>query len=77
MTTEAPTQKYLSVEEAAAYLGTSVRFVRRLVAERRVAFHKVGRYVRFTTADLDALAAVGRVEPITASSVLRDLWVVR
>lgn len=65
--------KYLKVPEAAAYLNTSVRFVRRLVAERRVAFHKVGAHVRFAIADLDAFLAAGRVEPITADSVWRDI----
>jgi excisionase family DNA binding protein len=51
----------LSVEQAAERLGTSVRFVRRLVFERRIAFVKVGRHVRITMADLDAFIAVGRV----------------
>jgi excisionase family DNA binding protein len=51
----------LTVEQAAERLGTSVRFVRRLVFERRIAFVKVGRYVRITTADLEAFIAVGRV----------------
>jgi excisionase family DNA binding protein len=51
----------------------SVRFVRRLVAERRVAFHKVGRSVRFTAADLDVFVAAGRVEPITARDVRRHV----
>ena len=40
------TALYLTVAEAATYLNTSERFVRRLVAERRVAFHHVGRHVR-------------------------------
>jgi excisionase family DNA binding protein len=51
----------LSVEQAAERLGTSVRFVRRLVFERRIAFVKVGRHVRICPADLDALIAAGRV----------------
>jgi excisionase family DNA binding protein len=51
----------LSVEQAAERLGTSVRFVRRLVFERRIAFVKVGRHVRIATVDLDAFIAVGRV----------------
>jgi excisionase family DNA binding protein len=51
----------LSVEQAAERLGTSVRFVRRLVFERRIAFVKVGRHVRITTADLDTYIATGRV----------------
>jgi excisionase family DNA binding protein len=38
--------RLLTVEEAADRLGTSVRFVRRLVAERRIAYVKVGRHVR-------------------------------
>ena len=38
------------------------RFVRRLVAERRVTFHKVGRYVCFRKRDLDAFIDEGRVE---------------
>ncbi len=53
----------LSVEEAAQKLGTSPRFVRRLIAERRIAFTKLGRHVRLDTADIDAFVAAGRVEP--------------
>ncbi|HEV8162969.1 MAG TPA: helix-turn-helix domain-containing protein [Actinomycetota bacterium] len=51
----------LSVEQAAERLGTSVRFVRRLVFERRIAFVKVGRHVRICPADLDAFIAAGRI----------------
>jgi excisionase family DNA binding protein len=64
---------YLKVPEAAEYLNTSVRFIRRLVAERRIAFHKVGAHVRFAVADLDAFLAANRVEPITTDSVWRDI----
>jgi excisionase family DNA binding protein len=39
-------QKYLTVSETAEYLNTSERFVRRLIAERRIAFHHVGRDCR-------------------------------
>jgi excisionase family DNA binding protein len=55
------TDKLLTVEEAAGRLGTSVRFVRRLVLERRIAYVKVGRHVRISEADLDAFIAAGRV----------------
>jgi excisionase family DNA binding protein len=65
--------KYLTVEEAAAYINTGVRFVRRLIAERRIAFHKVGAHVRLAVEDLEAFIQSGRVEPITRGSVLRDL----
>lgn len=54
----------LSVGEAADRLGTPVRFVRRLIAERRIRFYKVGRYVRFDLGDLDEFIAAGRVEPM-------------
>jgi excisionase family DNA binding protein len=64
---------YLTVEQAAEYLNTSVRFIRRLIAERRVAFHKVGAHVRLAVADLDAFLAACRVEPITVESVWRDI----
>ena len=52
----------LSVEQAAERLGTSARFVRRLVFERRIAYVKLGRHVRIATRDLDAFIAAGRVE---------------
>ena len=53
----------LSVAQAAQRLGTPERFIRRLIAERRVRFYKVGRYVRFDIHDLDEFIAAGRVEP--------------
>jgi excisionase family DNA binding protein len=56
------TDKLLTVEEAAERLGTSVRFVRRLVAERRIAYIKVGRHVRIAEADLASFIAAGRIE---------------
>lgn len=61
--------RYLSVPEAAEYLNTSERFVRRLISERRIAFHHVGRHVRLALSDLDAYLAAGRVEAITRESV--------
>jgi excisionase family DNA binding protein len=36
----------LDVNEVARRLGTEPRFVRRLIAERRIEFHKLGRHVR-------------------------------
>jgi excisionase family DNA binding protein len=52
----------LTVEEAADRLGTSARFVRRLVFERRIAYTKLGRHVRIAARDLDAFIRAGRVE---------------
>ncbi len=48
--------------EAARYLGTSERHMRRLYSERRVAFVKVGKYVRFRRSDLDAFVTAARVD---------------
>ena len=56
--------RLLTVDEAAERLGTSTRFVRRLIFERRIAFVKVGRHVRITPGDLDAYVAAGRVDAI-------------
>ena len=52
----------LSVEQAAERLGTSARFVRRLVLERRIAYVKLGRHVRISSRDLDAFIEAGRVD---------------
>lgn len=38
------------------------RWLRRLVAERRIPFHKVGGRLLFDLADIDNLAETGRVE---------------
>ena len=54
----------LSVAEAAAHLGVTEGFVRRLVLERRVRFYKVGRYVRFRVGDLNAFVEAGRNDPV-------------
>jgi excisionase family DNA binding protein len=54
--------RLLTVEEAADRLGTSVRFIRRLIAERRIAYVRIGRHVRIAEADLASFVAAGRVE---------------
>ncbi len=61
--------KYLTVAEAAEYLNTSERFIRRLISERRIAFHHVGRHVRIAVIDLDAFVQAGRVDAVTRASV--------
>ena len=64
-------ERYLSVPEAATYLNTSERFIRRLIAERRVAFHKVGKHVRFRLSDLDDWLGRNRVEAFNPSDARR------
>jgi excisionase family DNA binding protein len=55
-----------TVTEAAERLDTQVRFVRRLIAERRTPFHKIGRHVRIHTRDIDDFIAASRVESVVA-----------
>jgi excisionase family DNA binding protein len=54
--------RFLKTEEAASYIGTTARHMRRLVAERRIASYKIGRPVRISTADLDQWMADRRIE---------------
>jgi excisionase family DNA binding protein len=46
--------RFLNVEELAGWLGVEVVFVRRLIAERRVPFVKIGRFVRFDPEEIAA-----------------------
>ena len=52
----------LNVPEVADKLGTSQRFVRRLIAERRIPYTKLGKHVRIADADVEAFIAAGRIE---------------
>jgi excisionase family DNA binding protein len=64
--------RLLTVEAAAEHLSTSVRFVRRLIAERRIEFVKVGRHVRISESALAEFIDAGRVEPLAAADVRPD-----
>jgi excisionase family DNA binding protein len=55
--------RLLTVDEAANALNTTSRFVRRLIAERRICFHHVGRHVRIAERDLEDFVRAGRVAP--------------
>ena len=58
----------LTPQEAADELGTSVRFVRRLIFERRIPYTKLSRHVRIAASDLDAFITAGRIQPRTPPS---------
>jgi excisionase family DNA binding protein len=60
---EDPSADLLTVEQAAQRLGTKVRFIRRLVSERRIRFYRVGKYVRFHPDDLAAYIRDGAGRP--------------
>jgi excisionase family DNA binding protein len=51
----------LTPSQAGDYLRTGERFVRRLIAERRISYVKLGKYVRLQRSALDAFIESGRV----------------
>jgi excisionase family DNA binding protein len=63
-------EQLLTVDVAAARLSTSVRFVRRLIAERRIEFVKVGRHVRISESALAEFIEAGRTPPMAVD----DVW---
>ena len=54
----------LTLDETAQRLCTSTRFVRRLVAERRLGYTKIGKFVRFDRADVEDFIRRGRIDPV-------------
>ncbi|MEV4329815.1 helix-turn-helix domain-containing protein [Streptomyces sp. NPDC049597] len=65
-------ERLLTVDQVAELLGTTVRFPRRLIEERRITFVKVGRHVRIPESAVSAFVAANTVEPVTVRrSVLR------
>jgi excisionase family DNA binding protein len=63
--------RLLTVAKAAEMLATSERFPRRLIAERRIRYIRVGRHVRIPESALRELLQAGTVEPLTSASYLR------
>lgn len=57
-------ERPLSVAQAADRLGTTERFPRRLIAERRVTFVKVGRHFRVPEGALAAFIDANTVQPV-------------
>jgi excisionase family DNA binding protein len=51
----------IDIAGLAERLGVSQRFVRRLIAERRVPFFKVGKFIRFDSTDIDRWIENNRV----------------
>lgn len=64
--TNARTDRLLTPAEAADYLNTSERFIRRLIAERRITFVKLGRHVRLAESDLIDFIEAGRITSLNA-----------
>ena len=68
---EPEADRLLTVEEAAEKLNTSVRFVRRLIAERRIWYTHVGRHVRIPESAVRELIQAGMVEPVARPRLKR------
>ncbi len=51
----------LTADQAGEYLGTGERFIRRLIAERRIDYVKLGKHVRVQRSILDAFIDSGRI----------------
>jgi excisionase family DNA binding protein len=62
MTTTDALPHLLTIDELADHLGVNVRHIRRLIAERRVPYFKVGRLIRFDPADVAGWLARTRVD---------------
>jgi excisionase family DNA binding protein len=54
----------LTVDEAGELLGTGPRFARRLIAERRIRYVKIGRYVRIPESALIEFVDSSTVQPV-------------
>jgi excisionase family DNA binding protein len=63
-------ERLLTVAQVAELLSTSERFPRRLIAERRIRFVRIGRHVRIPETALREFIAAGVVEPMTVG----DVW---
>ncbi|MFF5402357.1 excisionase family DNA-binding protein [Streptomyces misionensis] len=66
-------ERYLSVDQVAELLGTTVRFPRRLIEERRITYVKVGRHVRIPESAIRDFIAANTVEPRRRVSARRGV----
>ncbi|MFB8244808.1 excisionase family DNA-binding protein [Streptomyces sp. NPDC055952] len=57
-------ERYLNVDQVAELLGTTVRFPRRLIEERRITYVKVGRHVRIPERAVREFIEANTVEPV-------------
>lgn len=78
-TTLPDTERLLTVAQAADLLGTSERFPRRLIAERRIRFVRLGEsgkrgHVRIPESALREFIAAGVVEPLTVTDAWPEPW---
>lgn len=61
-------ERHLTVGQVAELLGTTERFPRRLIAERRIRFVRVGRHVRIPESAVRELVEAGLVQPCRSAT---------
>ena len=64
----AKADRLLTMDQAAELLGTSPSFPRKLIAERKIRFVRVGSRLRISESALNAYIVAATVEPVTAWS---------
>ena len=67
-----PQSPFLSIGEIASWFGVEVGFVRRLIAERRIPFVKIGKYIRFDPDEIAEWIDGQRVHPELGASRRRN-----
>lgn len=65
-TTATRTTTLLDSAQVAHRLGVTERLIRRLVAERRITYVRVGRFIRFDPHDIDTWIEAAKVDVATA-----------
>ncbi|MGK9459186.1 excisionase family DNA-binding protein [Streptomyces sp. G6] len=67
-------ERYLNVDQVAELLGTTVRFPRRLIEERRITYVKVGRHVRIPESAVREYITANTVQPrLRGAAALRGV----
>jgi excisionase family DNA binding protein len=59
--------RLLTVGQVAELLATTERFPRRLIAERRIRFVRVGRHIRIPESAVAEFIVAGLVEPVAVN----------
>ena len=65
---ETTMERHLTCSQVAELLSTTERFPRRLIAERRIRFVRIGRHVRIPESAVREYIAAGLVNPVAAIS---------
>jgi len=64
---------YLSIKEASEYLGVKPSSLYSMVEGREMTYHRIGRLIKFTKADLDAFMQERRVDRVDIEKEARKI----